>query len=120
TLLLSGVVEQLLPIDQQQRNIGDQQGAEGVDAAAGFLGAADILLEPLAGVVVPYDAERIEGHRLLRLRVERVLQLEREAVRGGTEAGVLRDLRGAAHLVVVLQQTVSLADIVSDDPELMV
>src|SRR5699024_507852 len=103
SLLLAGMVEQLLPVDQQQRDVGDQQGAEGVDAAPGLLRTADVLFEPFARVVVPHDAQRVHGHRLLGLRLEGLLQREREAVRDGPEAGGLRDLSGAAHPVMVLQ-----------------
>ena len=48
-LLLALVVEQLLPIHQQERDVGTQQGPERVDTPVRLLLAARRLFEPFPG-----------------------------------------------------------------------
>ena len=75
-LLLTGVVEEPLPIDEQERDVGAEQRLKRGDPAPSDLRILHLFFEPLPGVVVPNESQRVE-----RLRVACAALLSRSFTR---------------------------------------
>ncbi|CPU64185.1 Uncharacterised protein [Mycobacteroides abscessus] len=116
-LLLAGVVEELLSVDQDEGDVGTQQRPERVDAPRQLFVGAGLLLEPLPGIVVPDKTQLVERSRLGGLGVTRVLERQSEGVADRGEAVRGRHPGTVLHAQVVLVEPVALPGIVGEDAE---
>jgi hypothetical protein len=118
-LLLALVVQQPLPIHQQERDVGTQQGPERVDTSVGLLLAVRRLFEPFTRVVVPSKAQDVEWP-LLRFGLATTLQFQREIVGRCRESGRRGRRRVVSHADVVLVEPIAQAGVLGDQvPEVV-
>src|SRR4051794_20416717 len=113
SLFLAAVVEQLLPVHQEERYVRAKERTKGVGTSVALPWTARIRLEPLTGVVVPGEAQDVEGPLLGRVVVA-ALELDREVVGRGVESGLEGGCGLVPHAEEVPVEASPLATVVGD------